>query len=108
MNTTRYNTKKCKGCEVYTSVLLSKDDIRAIDMHDGWPQTQPVPTTPVRRHSSGSLVCSCRGCGKAMWISPVQGTLNVSHECNAKCLSSHGFVCECSCGGKNHGASHAP
>lgn len=27
------------------------------------------------------------------------------HECNAKCMGAHGrsMVCECKCGGKNHG-----
>lgn len=26
------------------------------------------------------------------------------HECGARCLSSKGSTCECSCGGANHGA----
>ena len=30
-----------------------------------------------------------------------------AHECNAKCLNSKGHICECSCGGKNHGAGVA-
>ena len=25
------------------------------------------------------------------------------HKCSAKCLSATGHVCECECGGKNHG-----
>lgn len=25
------------------------------------------------------------------------------HKCSAKCLSAKGHVCECECGGKNHG-----
>jgi hypothetical protein len=29
------------------------------------------------------------------------------HECNAKCMASTGHVCECSCGGANHGKSFA-
>ncbi len=31
----------------------------------------------------------------------------LKHECNEKCMSSTGTVCECSCGGKNHGGSYA-
>jgi hypothetical protein len=26
------------------------------------------------------------------------------HKCDARCLNATGFKCECSCGGKNHGA----
>jgi hypothetical protein len=25
------------------------------------------------------------------------------HKCNARCMSATGHVCECECGGKNHG-----
>lgn len=28
----------------------------------------------------------------------------VDHKCSAKCRNSKGHVCDCSCGGKNHGA----
>jgi hypothetical protein len=27
-----------------------------------------------------------------------------NHKCDARCLNAKGFKCECSCGGKNHGA----
>jgi hypothetical protein len=27
-----------------------------------------------------------------------------NHTCDARCLNARGFKCECSCGGKNHGA----
>ncbi len=27
------------------------------------------------------------------------------HKCDARCASATGHVCECSCGGKNHGAN---
>ena len=26
------------------------------------------------------------------------------HKCDARCTNAKGFLCECSCGGKNHGA----
>jgi hypothetical protein len=28
------------------------------------------------------------------------------HKCDARCLNATGFLCECSCGGKNHGAGN--
>jgi hypothetical protein len=29
-----------------------------------------------------------------------------NHKCDARCLNATGFKCECSCGGKNHGAGN--
>jgi hypothetical protein len=29
-----------------------------------------------------------------------------NHKCDARCLNATGFNCECSCGGKNHGAGN--
>lgn len=29
------------------------------------------------------------------------------HKCDARCLNATGHNCECSCGGKNHGAGNA-
>ena len=29
-----------------------------------------------------------------------------NHKCDARCLNATGFLCECSCGGKNHGAGN--
>ena len=49
----------------------------------------------------------CRTCGKECAARAVRGTYNPEHKCNAKCLASHGPTCDCSCGGKNHGASWA-
>lgn len=28
------------------------------------------------------------------------------HKCDGRCLNATGFLCECSCGGKNHGAGN--
>lgn len=28
------------------------------------------------------------------------------HKCSAKCTEAKGFLCECECGGKNHGAGN--
>lgn len=45
-------------------------------------------------------------CGSSWDYRPINGTVNLKVKCNAKCLESKGHVCECSCGGKNHGAGH--
>jgi hypothetical protein len=54
----------------------------------------------------GNLAIRCRKCGKARAAKAVRGTFAPEKKCNAKCLASVGHVCDCSCGGKNHGAGH--
>ena len=53
----------------------------------------------------GNHALACRKCGMARTVKQVKGTFNPDHVCNSKCTASKGFVCDCSCGGKNHGAS---
>ncbi len=45
-------------------------------------------------------------CGRRWSYLQVKGVLRTDVKCNAKCTGSTGHVCECSCGGKNHGAGH--
>jgi len=46
-------------------------------------------------------------CGRRVVQTFVRGTMKPEHKCDGRCLASHGPVCECACGGKNHGASYA-
>lgn len=46
-------------------------------------------------------------CGKTAHYRPVNGSFRADKKCDARCLNSKGHVCECQCGGKNHGAGHA-
>jgi hypothetical protein len=55
-------------------------------------------------YDNGACLIPCE-CGKRMRIFEVRGKFSAKHVCNAKCLASKSGVCECSCGGKNHGAS---
>lgn len=106
MKTTRFTTKKpCPTCNVYTSRLLTSDETRQAEFHACYPATRPE--LPGVYYSNGHCKLACRGCGTMRTAEGVRGKFSAAHECNAKCLSSHGFVCECSCGGKNHGAGHA-
>jgi hypothetical protein len=43
-------------------------------------------------------------CGRELHFRDVKGSHRPDKPCNAKCVGSIGHVCECSCGGKNHGA----
>jgi hypothetical protein len=48
----------------------------------------------------------CPKCQGMMHGKTVRGVKS-DHECDAKCMASTGFLCECSCAGKNHGKFHA-
>ncbi len=50
---------------------------------------------------------ACRVCGRNRSAILVRGKVSHKHLCGAKCLASKGPSCECSCGGKNHGASYS-
>lgn len=53
------------------------------------------------------IAATCPRCGAAMMVQAVAGTYSAEHICGARCLASTGPNCECSCGGRNHGKSHA-
>jgi hypothetical protein len=53
----------------------------------------------------GNYAIKCRKCNRGRHAKPVNGKFSAKHVCNAKCLASKSGICECSCGGKNHGAS---
>lgn len=46
----------------------------------------------------------CNICNRAMTYGALKATLRAEVKCNAKCTGSRGFICDCSCSGKNHGA----
>lgn len=44
-------------------------------------------------------------CDREVRFSQVKGRFNMAHKCDARCMASKGHVCDCACGGQNHGAS---
>lgn len=47
-------------------------------------------------------------CGWVRWsVKPVKGTFVPEKRCDGRCQAATGDVCECSCGGLNHGAAHS-
>lgn len=100
MKTTRY-IAKCSNCNAYTSTLTSNVNRADADMGAMFVDEEGESGV------YGQFAIRCRCCGKARRATAVRGKFSAKHECNAKCLSSHSGVCECSCGGKNHGASYA-
>lgn len=53
------------------------------------------------KHFTGLLPC-----GQRVQVQrAIQRKANPSmHKCGARCLNATGFLCECACGGKHHGA----
>lgn len=50
---------------------------------------------------------ACPGCGKPdtkLRAEAVEGVTKAHIRCDARCQGARGRHCECSCGGKNHGA----
>ena len=47
-------------------------------------------------------------CGKWHFIRRVVGKFVAEKGCDGRCMSATGHNCECSCGGKNHGAGWVP
>lgn len=64
----------------------------------------------VRTNKNGDQVRAskdfeCAHCGDYRWNSKRVEGFVTDHKCDAKCLAAKGFLCECACGGKNHGSS---
>jgi hypothetical protein len=98
---TRYNTKgKCKKCNVATSVVAER---------------LPNFNATIASELGFSLAANCMGvkvpcrggCGNWRMAFPVLGRLVPAKGCDGRCMAATGHNCECACGGKNHGASHA-
>ncbi len=96
---TRY-IAKCRACGCHTSGLTSGQHMRRA-------KADPLRTGAVYTHVNGSFVLDCRKCTQPRYATAVRGKYSAKHVCSAKCTSSHGTICECSCRGKNHGAAHA-
>lgn len=91
-------TAKCKSCNAVTST--------AVDHAAGNFGAMFVD----RKGECGVIgdyAIRCSSCGKARRAFGVFGKFSSKHKCGAKCLASKGPTCECSCGGKNHGASYS-
>ena len=49
--------------------------------------------------------CTCGN--TAVPVKAVEGRVVPEHKCDARCVNSKGHVCDCSCGGKNHGSGYS-
>lgn len=85
---------KCRKCKRVLSVVATATTVRTyrdqfdlIHSHTSWV--------------GGYVEC----CGQQVGMAPVKGR-KTEQPCDARCTNAKGHNCECSCGGKNHGAGY--
>jgi hypothetical protein len=111
----RYNGK-CKYCGTKASFL----NIGITTSAGKW-QGEGRPTGTIdtahdadgrtAEYGNGEIFLS-HSCSVSQYVTTIRlrrvlGKYNPGKECNALCMSATGHSCECSCGGRNHGAAHA-
>jgi hypothetical protein len=108
MKTTRYfgKCKACKSVKVVDAIcgnayLIPGGGIEVEGKHYWTQNLSLVPFAMAAQE--GYFACDC---GRRMVWTALKAKFSAVHVCGAKCLASKGPSCECSCGGKNHGAGH--
>jgi hypothetical protein len=97
---------RCKGCKKQGlqdchSRTFSRETITPRRL---WSFTGQDGRRTVSTYFEGVPPIPCPGCSRELHGRPVQGTVRDEVPCNSKCTSSKGHVCECRCGGLNHGS----
>lgn len=84
-----YRCRKCKAAKRVEMVVE-----KVYEGYGRWGvRYRPAPGIP-----QGFDQC----CGRYMTGNRLQATLKPTVKCNVKCTGAVGFICDCSCGGKNH------
>lgn len=92
---------KCPKCKRAVSRLVVREIVRTTR----WGLTGMRTSKQVRVVSEGHERTAISCCGVLVPFWAVKGTTNDT-PCDARCTSATGHKCECSCGGRNHGADH--
>lgn len=104
----RYICKRCHKCGETTSLFVVSVNYRLkVSTVRGFLPVCELDGAGAAAYENGRVLTSCRGCGAPVWAARVIGKVSLVHECGARCLTSKGPSCECSCGGRNHGAGYA-
>ena len=89
--------------EIEVKTVRTETPTRTLSGAEGFPIVRHryfvngVRTPDVNHH-----YIACPSCGSSVCLSAVRGVKS-EKKCGARCLSSTGPVCECSCAGQNHG-----
>jgi hypothetical protein len=106
----RYNGR-CKACGFKASFLAIGQVERArANIYRGNTSTMYLDAKGQELEFDNSFLIVPHACpgnfSGRIRLTAVFGTYNSERECNGKCMSAIGNVCECQCGGKNHGGSY--
>lgn len=102
---------RCSNCKAHRRVEFLRTVTRTVHELDGrlieskfgkWEPLQPVDVVRAFGDELPRIKCAACGCGR-MTGRPIEGHLNPAVKCGAKCTHAKGHVCECECGGANHG-----
>lgn len=114
MATVIYNCKHCKiGKRVEYPIGNSKTGFFRLATNGVGPQVpacvyiQAIGGGKPTVYAGDTENGLCSQCGRMMSYAPLKGRTNPEHKCDARCMASRGPLCECSCGGANHGKSWA-
>lgn len=98
---------RCKRCKAtVTRDYTVTTQYQTITWGDG---ARPVYSTTRRYQHNGYSEpgqVECPECKQRLSGRRVEGHLDPNHKCDARCLGAVGHICECSCGGKNHGGAY--
>lgn len=97
---------KCRHCKGKHSAMVRVTWTKAFngDCVLTHPQRGILRNTCINSYDSAWMTCDC---GKSVLMRTVRGKYAADIKCDGRCMSATGFNCECSCGGKNHGAGNA-
>lgn len=113
LETRRFNSKACQWCKnagrprVVTSMLATRVEFRQRDPKFGYFAFRDEKGE-LHRQSRVTMGprTKCRECDQTISLRPVLGKVNLKKDCDGRCMGARGFSCECSCGGRNHGAAY--
>ena len=88
---------KCKACKTPRSALVSS-------LISSARMSYIETDSAAHYYCNGEAFVPC-DCGRWVRMTEVRGKFSAKHQCNARCMSSTGPACECSCAGRNHGAN---
>lgn len=75
----------CRSCDSVMTTMIRPSQLNAL------------------RARGEEVVLACTYCGQPRKAKPIEGTYSEHRECNDACMFARGPVCDCSCGGANHG-----
>lgn len=108
---TTHNTRagfKCPQCRVYTVHDVTVEVTRRVHTsHMGETSTysrRTIDSSVQWDAHAKRLYLHCT-CGQNVYGEQFKMTVT-THKCGAKCTHSKGHVCDCSCGGANHGRGY--